>query len=349
MQAQESGGSVDYGASMGSVRAGGRWATEQLLKAMKEGKPFTSASLRTLDTLRKNEWSAIDEVLTSAAVVRLRGIADLRTMGLVRTIPNGLGKTVFQYEKVSDMDPANVSMDGAVQSEDGRVDFDLDGVPLPLIHKDFTLNLRTLMASRDRGESLDTTQANIAGRIIAEKQEYILFNGYANKFGGLSIYGYDTAQNLNTINYAGSDLAQAAVWTDAATTGEDILADVLAMISALESDRMFGPYMLYIGSAYGLIFERDFKSNSDKSIRTRLMEIAQLKGITVADQCPAGKAFLVQMTPDVVELIEGEPLQTVQWDTDGGFKIRFKCFTIGIPLIKSDYEGHCGVVRIKIA
>lgn len=322
----------------------GRWAGEALLKALQEGKPLTPAALRSLDTLRKNEWQEYDEALVEAALIRLRAVADLIGLGLTRPITGGFGKTVYQYEKINGMLPAAVSIDGMAKTDNDRQEFSLDGIPLPIIHKDFYLNLRTLTASRERGEALDTTQVRMAGRVIAEKQESMLFSG-GPTFAGLPIYGLCNHPDVNRVQYVSSG----ELWSNAGHDGNDILADVLAAITKLEAARMYGPYLVYVPTGYSVKLEDDFKALGTQTIRQRLESISSIKKVSVADQCPAGKVVVVQATIDTVALVQGEPLQTLQWDIEGGFQINFKGFTISIPLVRSDSEGRCGVCILQAA
>ncbi len=319
----------------------GTWAGQRFLQYLAEHGTIAPAALRTADTLRKDEWKSFDEALVEEGVIRLRAVADLMNAGLVSTVPNGLGKTVREWERVTDMFPAEVSLDGNVRSEDDRQEFILSQLPLPITHKDFSLNLRTLIASRDRGESLDTTQVRTAGRLVAEKTESMLLNGETKAFGGLTIFGYRTHPDRNTANFGTGN-----AWTGA-KTGEQILTDLLTMITGLEGDRYFGPFWLYVGGDASTKLQEDFKSNSDKTIMQRLMEVDQLAMIRIVDQMPAANVVLVQGTRDVAEMIEGEPLQTVQWDINGGFRINFKAFTINVPLVKSDAQGRSGVFHMS--
>ncbi len=319
----------------------GRWAGEQLMKALQAGGTITPAALRTLDTLRKDEWKELDDALVEEGNIRLRGVADLAGAGLVRTVANGMGKTIFQWERVTDMEPAQVSLDGIVRTEGDRQEFDLQNLPLPITHKDFFLNLRTLAASRERGESLDTTQSRTAGRLVAEQTENMLFNGYSGKFGGFSIYGYTTHPDRNTETFG-----TGGAWSTPAKTGGQILSDLLTMIGAAEADRYYGPYWLYVPGNTGLKLEEDFKANSDKTIRTRLLETSQLSTIRTVDQLAADNIILVQPSFDVVVMVEGEPLQSIQWDVEGGFQINFKAMTINVPLIRSDAAQRSGVVHM---
>lgn len=328
---------VDVGSTL-SRHKSGRWAAEQLHRGLKEGKQLSAGLLRTGDTLRKDEWIEFDNAVIEEAIRPMVGVGDLVASGLTIPIPNSMGKTVLQWQTMADMTPAITSLSGVDRSENDAAAFELAGVPLALTHKDFDINIRTLAASRNIGEPLDTLQARVSGRLVAEQVELMLFQG-GPTFGGLPIYGYTTHPHVNRYQFAGGE-----AWDVAGHTGEEILADVLAMIQKLITARMFGPYVMYIPSAYSVKMSEDFKTNSDKSIRERLLQIDSLRAIRVAHQLPANTVVIVQMTRDVVAMAMGEPIQTVQWDYDGGFVVKFKVFTIQIPVIRSTDADRSGVV-----
>jgi uncharacterized linocin/CFP29 family protein len=332
---------VDTGSRFFASGSGsGRWATERLLKAMKEGREISPAELRTNDTLSKDEWKFFDETIIMEATIRLQGIADLIADGLTKPLPGALGKTLYEYEKMTDMNPATVSMDGMTRSENDRQEVTLANLPIPIIHKDFFLNIRTLTTSRNRGEGLDTVQARTSTRLCTEELERQLYQG-GKTFGGSTIYGYATHPNRNTASFGTN-----GAWSAAAKTGSDILADVLSMMSILQGKRMYGPYRIYVASAMFTKLSDDFKANSDKSIMGRLLEDPRIKSVSVADQMPAGSVVMVQMTSDVVELLDGEPFQTIQWDVNGGMGVNFKVFGIQVPLIRADAQGRSGIVHM---
>lgn len=318
----------------------GRWATQMLKAAASQGKAITSAALRTLDTLRHEEWKHFDDALVEEAKIRLVGVADLMGRGLVLPVSNALGKTVFAYEKMTDMDPATTSLDGLARTGNDILEFQFNQLPLPITHKDFFINLRTLAASRERGESLDTTQVRVAGRVVAEQLEKMLFQG-GPTFGGMPIYGYTTQPNRNTSGFGTN-----GDWGQAAKTGENILADVQTMKAALHADRFFGPYWIYVPADADVKLDGDFKANSDKTIRQRLQEVDGILGIRAADQLPTSNVIMVQATPDVTAWVQGETLQTVQWDEYGGFQVNFKAWAIGVPLIRADVQGRSGVYHM---
>jgi hypothetical protein len=323
--------------------ASGRWATAQLKAAANAGKGLTTGALRTLDTLRRDEWKFFDEVVLEEAYIRLVGVADLKAKGLQTSIANGLGKTSYEYEKMTAFDDAIVSMDGLAQSSNDIVEYLQDRLPMPITHKDFFLNLRNLTASREKGEPLDTTNVRQATRVVNETSEKLLFQGYANKFGGSAIYGYTTHPDRNTGGYDGGKL-----WSDATKSGASFLADVLNMLAAQQADRSYGPFVIYVPRDADVRLDNDFNPGTSNpiSIRQRLLNVGSISAIMAADQLPSGNVVMVQMTPDVVQWVEGEPLQTIQWDEAGGLKLNFKVFTIGVPLVRSDAIGRSGIYHM---
>lgn len=321
--------------------AGGQWAAERFFRAASEGRQLSSGELRTLDTLRHEEWKYFDDAIIAEAMIQLHGVADLIGAGMTKNVPNALGHTILAYEKMTFMQPASVSLDGNTQTEDDGQEFQMANLPLPITHKDWSLNLRTLMASRERGEPLDTTQSRTAGRVVGEMAEQMLFQG-SKVFGGMPIYGYMTAPNRNTASFGTN-----GSWAQAAKTGADFLADTLSMISKAQAKRMYGGYWLYVSRDASVNLDNDFKALGTLSVRQRLLQVEGIDKITTVDQLPTGNVILVQHTSDVVSWVQGEPLQTVQWDMNGGFRVRFKAWQIGVPLIRDDIQGRSGIVHMS--
>jgi len=321
--------------------SGGAWATQTMLAAMSAGRSITAAELRTCDTLRKDEWKSIDEAVTEEARQRLNGISDLVAAGLVDVIPNAMGKTLHEFEKSSEMEPATIALSSLNDGREDRLDFELDAIPNPIVSKAFRLDLRTLQASRTLGEDLPTLQARDAGRAVAEGIETMMFSG-GGQFLGKNIYGLTNFPDRTTVAFGTN-----GNWSQAAKTGEDILADVLSMITLAAADRHFGPYQLYIPGAYDVELDDDFKTNSDLTIRQRLLNIDKIAGISTVDLLTADNVILVQFTRDVIVLLDGEPIQTIQWDVMGGLGVRFKVMAIQTPLIRSTHADRSGVVHMS--
>lgn len=321
--------------------AGGRWAAERMLEAMNRRQPLNASVLRNMGTLRKDEWIAFDTEMVEEASIRLQGVADLISAGLTTTIPNALGKTMIEWELASDMTPAITSLDGVSRSDLDTIEFDLDGVPLPITHKDFNVNLRRLQASREGGEALDTTKARMSGRLVSERLEYMLFRG-GPTYGGRTIYGYTTHPNRLTGGFGTN-----GNWSQAAKTGENRLADVQTMANALRNNRHPGPYWLYLPTNYANGLDNDFKASSDISTRERIAKVEGLSKISFVDSLPADNMVMVQASSDVVKWAMGDTLQTVQWDLYGGFEVAFKAYAIQVPILRIGWNNRSGIYHMS--
>jgi uncharacterized linocin/CFP29 family protein len=311
------------------------------MAAMNAGRPFTPGELRTNDTLRRDDWIAFDRAIVEGAVPRLRLVADLISAGLTVPLANAMGRTVLSYQTMGDMDPAIVSMDGMARSENNSIDFELASLPIPITHKDFFINLRKLAASRNGGEPLDTTMARIAGRKVGEEVERMSVSG-GKTFAGLPIYGLITAPSRFTVGFGTN-----GAWSAGAKTGDNILADVFTLIAALEARGFNGPYWLYIPTNSATKVEGDFKANGDRTVRERLAALPQIADIRYLYGLPNDNIVLVQPTADVISIINGETVQTVQWDINGGFGVNFKAFAIQVPLIRANPANQTGIAHMS--
>ena len=180
---------------------------------------------------------------------------------------------------------------------------------------------------------------------MAEQLEKMLFQG-GPTFGGLHIYGYTTAPDRNIDSFD-----SAKHWGDATKTGASFLADLLNMITLAQADRFFGPFTVYVPSDAGVVMDNDYiptgSTVSSQTISKRLLSVHNISAIKVADQLPSGNVVMKQDSVDVAAWVQGEALQTVQWDEYGGFQINFKAFAIGVPLIRSDAAGRSGIVHLS--
>lgn len=295
-------------------------------------------ALRTNATLRKDEWKTLDEKVVDISRQRMVGVGDLISRGLVYNIANGMGTTVLETENASDMEPAEIDMDGATDSKSDRMKYDIGYLPLPIVHKGFDINARVLESSRTRGQALDTTQAGVAAMKVAEKIEEILFIGSgAYTFGGGTVRGYMDFPPRNT----GSLHAH---WDASSSAGNGILADVLAMKQTSIADRHYGPWVLYIPTAYDTVLDDDYSANyPGVTIRKRILEVGGIVDVKIADKLTADNVILVEMQENTVRMISGMQPTTLQWDSKGGMVFHFKVMAIQVPQLRADQDGRCGI------
>ncbi len=294
-------------------------------------------------TLRKDEWVELDKAVLKAAMPRLKLVSDLRSRGLVYSVPNGMGKTVFTSENSGDINDAEISMDGLRQTVSDRPEYDTVNLPLPITHKDFFISARQLAASRNGSTPLDTTMAELAGRKVAEKLEKLALGQLAEyTFGGGTIYG------LTNWTKALSQVLTAP--TAGGWTGATLVNEILQMRETSQAAHYYGPWALYTSPKWDMYLDDDYSSaKGDNTLRERIAKIAGISGITTLDYMENWDIVMVQLTPDVIRMIVGMEVTTLQWDTMGGLKKHFKVMTIQVPQLRADQNDNTGIVYGKTA
>lgn len=291
--------------------------------------------LRTYATLRKDEWERLDAAAIGAFELRLNGIADLRSRGLVEDL-GGMGVLVSQYNRLSQMNEAEVSMWASMDAEQARIQMDLVSVPVPVIFKEFQLDIRFIESARRNGGNIQTDHATAAGRVVAEKLEEILFNGNTTVYGGMPIYGYRTHPNRNTGNGA-----------DWGTVG-NIFGNILTMVSGLVGDGVPGPYVLYLHRTQYMQSLAIVDTTAQVSARQlALNNIPELEDIKYNDKMADGEAVMVSMNREVVDLALAEDFMPVEWDAMGGLNTHYRAMTVAVPRVKADYEGRSGIFHMS--
>lgn len=297
--------------------------------------------------LRRDEWKQLDQALMDVSRYRLGGVEDLISKGLTYNLGNAMGTTVLEWHDVSDAMEADLTMDGVTRSVGDRPKFQHNYLPVPIIHVDYEINARVLEASRRLGNPLDTTAAERAARKVSEKLESMLFTDTTYSYGATdsrtrnTIYSYVNHPDRNLVNLS-------VPWTDSGITAAGILQDVLEMKQASINAYHYGPWQMYIPTAYETVLDDDYDTSTPgTTIRERLLKISGIQGIKVIDTLGANNVLLVQMTPDVVRLVNGMGLTNIEWSTEGGMVTKFKVIRIAVPQIRSDQNGKSGIVHLS--
>lgn len=290
-------------------------------------------------TLRYDEWKQIDDAILEVYQEATPFIEYARRNGLTYSLDNALGTPELGYEVVSDMNGAFITMDGSVRGNDDTVQFDIRYMPIPIIAKNWTLNLRRLAASRKRGEALDVTQLRITAKKIEQFVEDLCVKGeFTNN--GLKLQG------LTKFDHRVTGGTGKNRWDASTKTGAQIFADVQAMIHSLK-DKGFKSgytYDLFIPENYEDKLEQDYSSQYQGSIKTRLKEISALGEIVTLPSLPDHEVVMLVRSKDVFELVLGMPLTVLESETLDGYVKHYTVQEITLPRIKCDYNNNCGIV-----
>jgi uncharacterized linocin/CFP29 family protein len=289
--------------------------------------------LHTNALLRHEEWLEIDAALLDIVRTQLVVVQDLINAGLVHAL-GGLGSTETAYERLFDMDDADIDMDASTPGSEDRVAFDQVTLPVPITHKDFRISIRQLEASRTRGDALDTTQVEVATRKVRDSLENMVMNGNLLQFAQNPIYGYTTHPNRVT-GAATGDFG----------TVTNIHPTFVNMVNALEALGFIGPFLFYVArTQFGQMRTR-FGDGSGETALESVQKIEGVEDVKASDVLTAGSLVGVNMMRETVDLAVGQDITPVQWDTMGGLIAHYKVMTAMVPRVKADSGGNCGVVH----
>lgn len=326
-------------------------------------------------SLRKEEWLELDRVVVREARFRMRAWADLAKANSYGGF-NGMGKLVLEHETQSDNGYAYVDMDGTTEGTTDSPQYQLEGLPLPITHSDFTYSLRRLTVSRNSGTPLDTVMAEMAARRVAESVEKttigvdtgITYGGNSTQIGGYgrtsSVYGYLNFPKrlIKNNGYSPTGLGRSGSgWSPS-----DTLKDILAARNSLYLNKFFGPFMVYHSNDWDSYLDNDYiltgGNVATQTLRERLKAIENISDVRRLDflaaavtapndpaQILAANPFtmiLVQMTPEVARAVTGQGITTVQWEEQGGMRLKFKVLTISVPQLRATQAGNCGIMQV---
>lgn len=278
-------------------------------------------------TLRKDEWERLDDRVNRVLRERLTVVDDLRGRGLVE--PVSVGTITRRTERLGDFSDAEISFDGDTSPKSDRVNFEADLIPVPVISKDFRINWRQLVASREKGDPLDTTSAEIAARKVRDQIQNLITNGLASggPTGG-GIPGLTTAASRVTV-----DLNN--VWDGGSG---DPVGDTERMLAAAYNVNLFGPFVMYVPKNYWATVQEDYETSGgaviNRTVTERIMAFEDIEMVRPNDALPDDEVLLVQMTRDVMDISEAQGVTTVQWQKNP-FVTYFRVMFVGGPQIKT--------------
>lgn len=289
--------------------------------------------------LQRYEWEEIDAAVIEVARTQLNGIQDLIDLGLVQRL-GGLGTLSSTAEQLGDMSDANISMDGETPGEEDATPYSPLTWPVPIIHKDFRLNIRTLEASRRLGDALDTTGVRTATRKVLEAAEAMLFSGT-----GMVKVGTNQGQGYTNKTQRVSQTAAAWGGGDFGTWGNGFKT-VSAMINTLKGYGFNGPFGVYVArTQYGQLINVNTYGLSE--IQVMLEGIPGLRFVKASDELSNGNSICVNLDPDTVDVAIAVDIVPVQWTSMGGMVEHFKVMTAMTPRVKhtAASSNNCGVAH----
>lgn len=261
--------------------------------------PITQVGLAT-GQLTDDELKYIDTKIVETVRPLLVGRKLFPTVAI-----GGAGPRQIHFYTETDMGQALIDMEGQEESHDA-VSLTESYIKLPIIHKEFTLLWRDILARRSLGQALDTQHASNAARQVAEEEDKLLLSGENLLWRCLGIQGMTSITGRNTEASAGSWATQANIFTD-----------INDAIEELETDGYYGPYKLICTPAMRKVM-RVLVTNNDEWVIDRIAEILGgskedsilvSTSIVAADDGLADSAIVCQPGADNFDLVVGADVQ----------------------------------------
>jgi len=324
-------------------------------------------------TLTKDEWEMMDTDIITAYQHELSYVKSLKVAGLTYSLPDPLKHTVLTHQNMSNAQQAMISMDANVQNQGDTFEVGQDSIPIPIISSGFNLDIRQLAGSRNSALPLDTTNMTFLARANAEflENQTLFGNGLITEANKLTFdFADSSVRAANRFTHGGNSIdgvftKDAAVrytlannWLAAATTGKQIVDDVMAMKQLLIEEGFSGDLKLTLPSYLEVPLDADYKSSESSSVLSILGRIRMINELTVEfcdsmgriTPTTAGQFInmsMVAQRPDVIRIIDGFDAMPVQWATQGAMNTSYRILTIQVPQLRTKQAGNCGICNAQ--
>ncbi len=288
-----------------------------------------------------------DGAVRTVGTQRLQFIAELYREGLTFSLPDAMSIPFIETNYEGNIGAPFITMNPEAKGEDQLPVMTAGRLPIYIVKDQFSLGIRELGMSRRAGLPLDVRIASQKTRAVNEMIEYTGINGAQTIDGqSLVVGGYSAPGLLNAPN-ANVKVLTASAWTGTTPVGTTIMAEINAMFAQLVGDFKRGPYTLFIPTAVDQALNIDFKANGNDSIRARISQMnagGRPLRIVVVDMLPATKVVLVQMTNDVLEVIDGIRPTIIPYTSATGMTFHSMIIAIQVPRFFTDSDGNSGIV-----
>jgi len=299
----------------------------------------TARGLTVNSVLRNDEWKSLDDAIIRRVHDELTITPRLRARGLVRTL-GGLGTIVTQWNVAGEKPMSIAVMDPRTSPPRDRVEKKLAGVPVPIIHSEYTFGERELASMRLMGNDLETLEAEEAAASVVEKFEDMIWNGEPTiNVGGATIPGILTYAGRLTdtaSNFGGGDFG----------TVSNIYPTFTGVLGALAARRYRGPFGVFVASEQYYQLLAHYSDGSGQTGLVRISQLPQIEFIEEAPQLAAGTVVFLQLSANVIDLAIALDLQNREWVTGDGTSLFFRVLMAGVHRIKSDYAGYTGIAHV---
>jgi hypothetical protein len=300
----------------------------------------TYKSIVNAGTLHYDDYKDLSEDVVKSREFLNVGVQDLIGAGLSQATT--INNTIVQYQTMNTFD-AQVSMDGS-NRKTNQTDYDVNWLPLPIYHTDFTIPWRQEGFSYKESDGVQESVFR-----VNELQDQVLFNGASLgvKVSGVDapLYGY--TNHPNTITSTISD------WT-VSTNYDKISQETVGLVGELfVGGRVMEPnsVMMYVATDIWSSMQQDYSTaKGDRTVLERLRAISEIADVKPQKDLASKACVLVEMRPRTVQLAVATMPIAVPWvkghDLEDG---RFTVYSSMVAKIKADRTGKAGIIYATTA
>jgi hypothetical protein len=269
----------------------------------------------------------------------------------IDTVNSDLSFTIYTEQAESNMQQeASVSMDGQAKSEeDGTATLPV-GVAQPIIHVDYSIGAREQAQSQNMGSDKEARKAEEAGRLVREKEDAIMANGWGVEVAGpnggqFSVDGYLTTDARISGNAPGT-------WTSSSLS--NVQDTVEQMVSDLETvganndrnlmPRSRGVYLYYNQTLNSVLDKADPRGDGNMSVRQRLLQDHPYVTLRETPFIPDDEVVMVVRDSRVMSVVNAQGPTNLSWDPSP-MATRYKALSSRVPFFRSTYDDILGVVN----
>lgn len=305
-----------------------------------DGNPqYDSVVVNEDSPMNRESWRLFDNAVVEAARAETRLWGDMNDAGLGETI-DAMSITTVTYQKRLGQAHARVSMNPAVASDRDRALSSLANTPIPFIFSDWQYPVRDMRIAERGGQQLDLESVRECTRAVLETVDDLILGDNATPFD------YNGLEMPGLLNF-GDAIPYTLTLPTAPGWGPDTLYDEInEMMQLLIDQNYFGPWMMYVGSAWSLYLNMKYSAQfQSRTLRQEILDMDGISGIrTIRRFTNDFRIVLLQMTKNVFRVYNGMPLRAIRWQSLDGWNVYGKVITSVAPQPRSDALGQTGIL-----
>jgi hypothetical protein len=297
-----------------------------------------------------DEWVNRSDEIIDEVEVELTLLDD--AMG-IDSISSDLSYTVYTEQAESQMQTeASVSMDGQAKGDEDDTATLPVGVAQPIIHVDYSIGARDQAQSQNMGSDKEARKAEEAGRLIREKEDAIMANGWGVDIQGpnggtFSVDGYLTTDARISGNAPGAwEATDDSTKRNVQDTVEQMVADLETVGGNNDRNlmpRSRGVFLYYNQTHNSVLDKEDPRGDGNRSIRQRLLQDHPYVTLRETPFIPEDEVIMVVRDSRVVSIVNAQGPTNLSWEP-GPMATRYKALSSRVPFFRSTYDDILGVV-----